>query len=80
MAKPTGECGDEIASVPTRSPAPETSTTRLASPSLTPLPFEAPPLPEGASEPPPPRARRPDANVGRYASLATGRFAHAARK
>lgn len=80
MAKPMAECPDDVASVPTRRPEPRMSTTRQVRPSLTPLPFEAPPLPEGASDPPPPPERRSDPDVGRYSIITPRRFARGARK
>lgn len=53
MPKSTPECPEELAAVQSWSVAPCLSTTRQVGSSLTPLPFEAPPMPEGASEPPP---------------------------
>lgn len=53
MPKSTPECAEELAAVQSWNVAPCLSTTRQVGSSLTPLPFEAPPMPEGASEPPP---------------------------
>ncbi len=84
MSKPTAEGCDEpaTATFAARSDEPRTSPARQVWPSLTPLPFEAPPAPPpGASELPPACAADPDLTAhALHAPLASPRFARAEAK